>query len=142
MKRGKLTVIVGPMFSGKTGKLVALTKTLVSLNIPAVVIKPKIDSRYTDKPELHSHDHRTTTAKLVSDAQLSQLIKQLIQEKPHTVIIDEVQFFDKETALQAVEQLRSAGINVIIGGLLYDFRRRPFGATPQLFKMADANLLL
>jgi thymidine kinase len=46
MKKGKLTVIAGPMFSGKTGKLVALIEVFTKMGHKVLVVKPSIDIRY------------------------------------------------------------------------------------------------
>ncbi len=140
---GALTVVSGPMFSGKTGKLITMTEVLTSIGKTVVVVKPSIDSRYGKKAELHSHDHRTIKSLLV-DPELTpeDILTQVLVTKPHVVIVDEAQFFTASTILPVVEKLRSLGIDVIASGLQYDFRRRPFGAMPDLIGIADDTIYL
>jgi thymidine kinase len=58
------------------------------------------------------------------------------------VIFDEVQFFDKEKIKKVIAILKKRGIHVIAAGLLYDYTRHPFGATPELIGLADEWLEL
>jgi thymidine kinase len=55
------------------------------------------------------------------------------------VIFDEVQFFDKDKVKEVVNTLKKQGVHVIVSGLLYDFRRHPFGATSELIGLADES---
>ena len=43
----KLDIILGPMFSGKTTKLLEIMDTFDEQNIKYLAVKPKIDDRYT-----------------------------------------------------------------------------------------------
>ena len=45
---GYLELFIGPMFSGKTSKLIELYKQYKFCNIPVLVINHSIDNRYTD----------------------------------------------------------------------------------------------
>jgi thymidine kinase len=140
---GRLTVVTGPMFSGKTGKLITMTEVLTGIGKVVVVIKPSIDSRYGKKAELHSHDHRTIKSLLVDPELTPQdILKKVLETKPTVVIVDEAQFFTASTILPVVEKLRNMNIDVIASGLQYDFRRRPFGAMPDLIGIADDTIYL
>ena len=43
---GKLELIIGPMFSGKSTELIRQIKKFKAINKKILVIKPKIDDRY------------------------------------------------------------------------------------------------
>jgi thymidine kinase len=70
------------------------------------------------------------------------MIKKVLESEADAVIIDEVQFFNKEKIKQAIKILRDKGLQVIAAGLMYDFRRQPFGATADLLGLADESLEL
>lgn len=140
--RGKLTVIAGPMFSGKTGKLVAMVEVFTRMGYGVLTVKPRLDARYEAKNEIHSHDHKTSNALVVDGESPQSITKKILAEKPDKVIFDEVQFFDKEKVKDVIRALKRQGIHVIAAGLLYDYQRRPFGATPELMGLADERLEL
>lgn len=140
--KGKLTVIAGPMFSGKTSKLVAMAEVFTRMGFKVLTVKPKIDSRYGAKKEIHSHDHRSTTAMVVDGLNPSEIVSIILSGGYDKVIIDEVQFFEKKKIIDVALRLKKEGIDVIAAGLLYDYRRQPFGATPDLLGLADERLEL
>lgn len=140
--KGKLTVIAGPMFSGKTGKLVALVDVFTRMGHRVLTVKPSLDSRYSNKNEIYSHDHRKTPALIVDGLSPESIIDAIRQKNVDKVIFDEVQFFDKEKVLEIIKKLKKLGIHVIASGLMYDYMRKPFGATPELLGLADERLEL
>lgn len=140
--KGKLTVIAGPMFSGKTGKLVALIDVFTRMGHIVLTVKPSIDTRYGGKKEIHSHDHKKSKAMTVSSEVPEGTIKKILATHADKVIVDEIQFFNKERIIKAILKLKKFGIHVIAAGLLYDYKRQPFGATPDLMGLADEHLEL
>jgi len=142
VKKGRLTVIAGPMFSGKTSKLVAMVEVFTRMGHKVLTVKPKLDDRYGGKEEIHSHDHKKTPAIVVDGEKPQEIIDKILASGADKVIFDEVQFFDKKKVLKVIETLRNSGIHVIADGLLYDYQRKPFGATPDLMGLADERLEL
>jgi thymidine kinase len=140
--KGRLTVIAGPMFSGKTGKLVALVDVFSRMGYKVLTVKPKIDTRYGRKKEIHSHDHRISKAIVVGGETPELIIEKIMKTGADKVIFDEVQFFDKEKIKKVITILKKKGIHVIGAGLLYDYKREPFGVTPELMGLADERLEL
>lgn len=140
--KGKLTVIAGPMFSGKTGKLVAMVEVLSRMGHAVLTVKPSIDKRYGAMREIHSHDHRRSKALVLDDESPEEIINRIVAKKADTVIFDEVQFFDKAKILSVIHDLKKRGLHVIAAGLMYDYQRKPFGATPDLMGIADERLEL
>lgn len=139
-KKGKLTVLAGPMFSGKTGKLVAMVEVFTRMGHRVLTVKPKLDNRYGGKDEIHSHDHRATGAIVVDGESPHDIVEKILADGADKVIFDEVQFFDKEKVKDVISVLLKKGIHVIAAGLMYDYQRRPFGATPDLIGLADESL--
>jgi len=126
-----LTVIGGPMFSGKTTWL--LEKEKVLPNGSYELFKPNIDTRYAVH-EFVNHDGERIPARNLSTTsphfpQFSPEIK--------TILIDELNFFDETIILPVIKGQLKAGRNVFAAGLLYDFAQKPFGATLPLSKKAD-----
>lgn len=140
--KGKLTVIAGPMFSGKTGKLVAMVEVFSRMGHKVLTVKPKLDNRYGGHDEIHSHDHKTSAALVVDGESPEAIIEKILETKADKVIFDEVQFFDKDKVKAVIQILKKKGIHVIAAGLLYDYMRRPFGVTPDLMGLADERLEL
>ena len=141
-EKGKLTVISGPMFSGKTGKLVAMVEVFTNMGFKVLTIKPIIDARYSSKKEIHSHDHRTSDAIVINGESVDDVVSLIKRRKADKVIIDEAQFFENSKISLIVEKLLSLGIDVYAAGLMYDYKRQPFGAMPTLQGLADETLEL
>ena len=129
---GSLELIIGPMFSGKSTELLKKIKILKVINTSFLVIKPKIDNRYSEN-RLVSHDKQSESCMNVDNL---DSIDESIIEKFNTIIIDEGQFFKnlKKNVLYWVEKLNK---NVIIGGLDGDYKREPIGEILDLIPYAD-----
>lgn len=130
------------MFAGKTGKLVAMVEVFTRMGHKVLTVKPKLDTRYTSNDEIHSHDHRKTPAFVVDGLSPECIIGAIVEQGVDKVIFDEVQFFDKEKVLEIIKKLIQLGVHVIASGLMYDYMRKPFGATPELLGLADERLEL
>jgi len=141
-RRGKLTVVAGPMFSGKTSKLVAMVEVFTRMGYTVLTVKPKLDDRYGGHDEIHSHDHKKTAAIVVDGESPESIINKIVATEADKVIFDEVQFFEKDKVMYVIDVLRKKGIHVIAAGLLYDYQRKPFGSTPDLLGLADERLEL
>jgi thymidine kinase len=134
--RGKLEVIAGPMFAGKSSELLKRLLFLEHSGKKVLALKPHIDDRY-DPNNIVTHNHLSHDALAVIDL---ELVKDNYHIRPynfHTVFIDEVQFFDaKETSWFVEEGLRS-GVNFVCAGLDQDSRGVPFETTAMLLALAD-----
>lgn len=135
MKRlfpGGLSVICGPMFSGKTERLIKIAVRLQSRNIKTHVFKPIIDTRY-GLEVIASHSNLQFHADPIDTP--CQVL-QMINTDTQTVIIDEAQFFGFDI-IDVCNRLTSLGIEVIIAGLDQDFRGEPFGPMHLLMALAE-----
>ncbi|WP_084274425.1 thymidine kinase [Crocinitomix catalasitica] len=132
VKNAKLTVITGPMFSGKTKSLIQKISKYNSKNKAVLVCQPKIDSRYSQHSIL-SHD-KDTEVEAVSIANPAEILD--LFHKANIVAIDEVQFFDN-SIIPVVQEVLDAGKSIIVSGLDLDYAAKPFGTMPELMSMAD-----
>lgn len=126
-----LQVIVGCMFSGKSGELLRRVRRQMHAGREYQLFKPAIDNRYSAEA-VASHDGDRLPATIVKD--YDDLWKK-IEDKP-VYAIDEVQFLDSRI-IDLCVHLRKHGKLVIVAGLLTDFRGEYFPFTDGKKTMAD-----
>lgn len=137
MENGLLTLIVGPMFSGKTTELHRLFERKIRAGINCILIKYTKDDRYSTD-HVVSHKDMFGNYKQIPCVNISYLreLHDIISNstvKPETIFIDEIQFFpDKEV----IDDILSNGINVIASGLNGDWQRKMFPGMADLFSLA------
>jgi thymidine kinase len=129
---GKITVICGSMFAGKTEELIRLARRALYAKKRVQVFKPSVDDRY-DQTMVVTHMGVTHTA--VPVGSVKELRSKLLPET-ELVLIEEAQFFD-ESIVGLVVELADAGKDVVCAGLDQDFRRQAFGPMPKLLAAAD-----
>ncbi|MCL4236870.1 MAG: thymidine kinase [Anaerolineae bacterium] len=129
---GRVEVICGSMFSGKTEELIRRVRRATIARQTVQVFKPAIDSRHALQ-RVTSHNGQDFEAIPVNEA---RAILDQLQPGTTVVAIDEAQFFDA-AIVGVVDQLAARGIRVILAGLDTDFRGEPFGAMPDLLCRAD-----
>lgn len=128
---GRIEVVCGSMFSGKTEELIRRLKRAKIARQKVIIFKPDIDTRYS-KVDVVSHDHNIIASTPVRAP--GAILKNAIG---YDVIgIDEAQFFDHEL-VDVCNKLAYQGIRVIIAGLDMDFRGNPFGPIPDICAIAD-----
>ena len=131
LRRGRIEVICGSMFSGKTEELIRRLRRAQFARQKVEIFKPAIDTRYSDE-EVVSHD-RTSLLSTPVESSASIL---LLTSDTDVVGIDEAQFFD-HGIVDVCNELANRGIRVIIAGLDMDFKGQPFGPMPALMAVAD-----
>ena len=129
--RGRIEVICGSMFSGKTEELIRRMRRAKFARQKVEIYKPVIDTRYS-KEDVVSHDHNVITSTPVDSSSAILLFSGDID----VVGIDEAQFFDDGLA-DVCNQLANRGVRVIVAGLDMDYRGKPFGPIPSLLAIAD-----
>lgn len=130
--KGKLEVICGAMFSGKSEELIRRLKRQKIAQKEVIVIKPAIDTR-REVDYVTSHDGSKISAFPVEHA---GQVYELITPTTNVIGIDEAQFFSHEL-IGVVLELLDKNITIIIAGLNLDFRAVPFGPMPTLMALAD-----
>ena len=129
--KGRIEVICGSMFSGKTEELIKRIKKVEFSKQKFIVFKPKIDSR-NPKEKIVSHAKNEISSKIVEKA------KDIFSSGKNyeVVAIDEAQFFDKDLVV-ICNKLANKGIRVIVAGLDMDYKGNPFGPMPNLMACAE-----
>lgn len=128
---GRIEVVCGSMFSGKTEELIRRMKRAVFAHQKVEIFKPAIDTRYSDE-DVVSHDSNSIRSTPVESSASILLLSSDID----VVGIDEAQFLD-DGLVDVCNQLANRGVRVIIAGLDMDFKGVPFGPMPALCAIAD-----
>ena len=128
---GRIEVVCGSMFSGKTEELIRRLKRAKFARQRVEIFKPSIDTRYSDE-EVVSHDQNAIISTPIDSSSSILLLASDID----VVGIDEAQFLD-EGLVQVCNELANRGVRVIVAGLDMDFRGVPFGPIPALCAIAD-----
>ena len=131
MRRGRIEVICGSMFSGKTEELIRRIKRAMFAKQKVAIFKPAMDTRYSDD-DVVSHEGNS-----IPSTPIDSSTSILLMAQGYDIIgIDEAQFFDEHT-VDVCNQLAYQGVRVIIAGLDLDFKGEPFGPMPRLLAIAD-----
>ena len=130
-RQGRIEVICGSMFSGKTEELIRRMKRAEFAHQKVEIFKPAIDVRYSEE-DVVSHDkHAIPSTPLDSSSSIL-----LLSSDIDVVGIDEAQFFDNGI-VNVCNELANRGVRVIVAGLDMDFKGIPFGPMPALCAIAD-----
>jgi thymidine kinase len=128
---GRIEVVCGSMFSGKTEELIRRMRRAQFARQRVEIFKPSIDVRYSEE-DVVSHDQNHILSTPI-DSSASIL---LLSSDIDVVGIDEAQFFDMGL-VDVCNELANRGVRVIIAGLDMDYRGIPFGPMPALCAIAD-----
>lgn len=128
---GRIEVICGSMFSGKTEELIRRLRRAKFARQSVEIFKPAVDVRYS-AVDVVSHDDNSIPSTPVESAQNILLLASNVQ----VVGIDEAQFFD-DGLVDVCNQLANSGVRVIVAGLDMDYQGNPFGPMPKLMAIAD-----
>ena len=128
---GRIEVICGSMFSGKTEELIRRLKRAKFARQRVLIFKPSIDTRYSSD-DVVSHDSNSIASTPVATSE--DILRRGLEMD--VVGIDEAQFLD-DGLPRVCNALANAGVRVIVAGLDMDFRGQPFGPMPALCAIAD-----
>ena len=131
---GYLEIIIGPMWSGKTSRLLDLYTQYQVCEIPVVLINYLGDrERGVEAGQLKTHDGRC--AECHSVERLDEIPSSILTSA-RAVLINEAQFFPD--AVEGITRMvESMGKRVHAAGLDGDFMRRPFGDWLSLLPLSD-----
>ena len=130
-RRGRIEVICGSMFSGKTEELIRRMKRAQFAKQRVEIFKSSIDTRYSEE-NVVSHDQNTIRSTPIDSSGNILLLASDIE----VVGIDEAQFLD-DGLMDVCNQLANNGVRVIVAGLDMDYKGVPFGPIPALCAVAD-----
>tara|TARA_Y100001935_G_C17289130_1_gene502190 strand:- start:1127 stop:1798 length:672 start_codon:yes stop_codon:yes gene_type:complete len=134
--RGTLDVYAGPMYAGKTSKLLQRVLWLDHQQKKILVIKPSKDNRYNEDTIV---THNQLSYPCISFSEFSEIEDNynIMPYNYNTVCLDEIQFMHTKDTLSSVEMWLRNGVNVVAAGLDQDSRGIPFETTSQLLGLAD-----
>ena len=130
-RRGRIEVICGSMFSGKTEELIRRMKRAQFAKQRVEIFKSSIDTRYSEE-NVVSHDQNTIRSTPIDSSGNILLLASDID----VVGIDEAQFLD-DGLMDVCNQLANNGVRVIVAGLDMGYKGVPFGPIPALCAVAD-----
>jgi len=136
MKNGKLVSHVGPMGAGKTKKLVAIHDHLVSEGKEVVVFKHTNDIQRGGQIDKVVARDGSSVSGVVPLSTLSEILL-FDTDQFHTVLIDEIQFFDYEDTVPMLNALAISGINVHVFGLDVTSDNKAFGVMGSVLAQSD-----
>ncbi len=129
---GKLTLIVGPMYSGKTTELLSFVEIYKLGKKKIRVFKPKLDVRYgVDKVKAHSGIEEKAIP-----VESPREILETLDGDEKAVFVDEVQFFSEEM-YDVARELVDRDVDVFCAGLDMTYKQNPFKTTANLLSLAD-----
>lgn len=135
-KRGKLTVIAGPMFAGKTTKLLTLFSVLSKLDYSILCFKAEAKSN-GGMGHTQSHDDRSLSVIYIDMNKPEKILQYVGKQGIQKVIIDAIHFFPKDQFIKVVQKLLNQHIDVYVNGLIFDYRKQVYGATKELMRKAN-----
>ena len=129
---GRIEVICGPMFAGKTEELLRRVRRALIAGRRVVVVGHALDARAeTDRLASHAGlDHPSITASTAAE------IERAVASDVEIVAIDEAQFFGPDL-VPVVSRLADRGLVVIVAGLDVTFDAEPFEPLPTLMAVAE-----
>ena len=133
---GKIELIIGPMFSGKSTRLIEQMRKYVYKAKKTIMVKYYADQRYSEKSEVVTHDlikYDSINCKLLRNS--FETLKQY-----DVIGIDEGQFF--ADLVEVCEELALMGKIILIAALNGDFRMEPFPVIQRIISKADKIKLL
>lgn len=143
---GSLTLIVGPMFSGKSTELMSLVEKRTVIGKECLVFAHADDDRYTDETSpdratVSSHPSPLRASHHISAIEISNAMDAKTHVEQHGVRVD-VCAFDEGQFFEDLPRVREylcevKGIDMIVAGLSGDFQRRMFRPIGDLIPFAD-----
>jgi thymidine kinase len=125
-----LDIIIGPMFAGKSSRILSIVSRYASLGMSVLVVKHASDVRYGNEDDVITHDQRRVPCIRVES------LNEVRVESYQVIIVDEAHFFSGlvNFVKRVVEQ---EGRNLLLVGLDGDSHRRPFGELLECIPLAD-----
>lgn len=125
-----LEVIIGPMFSGKTSKLLDIYKICQFCDISVLIINHSLDNRFTNN-NLSSHDNKKAPCIFTNNLLNSGINFSNID----VILINEGQFFNDLYLF--VEEYLKHNKQIYVCGLDGDFEKKKFGHILDIIPLSD-----
>ena len=134
--RGTLETFVGAMFAGKTSELLKRILWAEHQGKKILVIKPKIDNRYSENL-ISTHNDLSHECFTMND--WNEVKSKFVLDKNNfdVLFLDEIQFLDPQSTITNVEEFLNAGIDIVCSGLDQDSRGIPWETSSFMLGLAD-----
>lgn len=132
---GRIEVICGCMFSGKTEELIRRVNHVQIARQRLVAFTPRRDTRYKIG-NLVSHNGLSVEAHIIESV---REIPDHLDDGVQVVALDELHFLEDtaDEVMAAIQSLADQGLRVLIAGLDQDYRAAPFPAMARLMAVAE-----
>ena len=125
------TLIIGPMFSGKSSELIRRCKRYISVGLRVAIFNSKKDIR-TKANSVRTHDGNVVEAISIED--FSEEWVTSVSNDYDVIAFDEGQFYDNLSDI--VRKLKDSK-HVLVSGLSGDYRCEPWETISKLMPLAD-----
>ncbi|CAM3382178.1 thymidine kinase [Isoptericola cucumis] len=132
-RTGRIEVVAGPMFAGKTEELVRRVHRAQIARREVVVVAHELDTR-SGVGRVASHSGLEVASATAGEA---GEIPGLVGAGTELLAVDEAQFFGAEL-VPVLVRLADAGLVVVVAGLSVTFDGRPFSPLPELMAVAES----
>ncbi|CAI2187096.1 2339_t:CDS:2 [Funneliformis geosporum] len=135
-QKGKLTLITGPMFAGKTEELLRQIHGAQYAQKEILIFKPFLNNHYATT-EINPY------LEIAQEVKESKEIEEYLKKQPRTgiIFVDGLHFFDPRI-VKTLNKLTKQGYLVVAAGLDQDFRGKPFKNTAFLLALAEKVIKL
>jgi thymidine kinase len=150
----RLEVIVGPMFSGKTERLIACLHRAQYARKRVRILKPAHDTRTQGSIASRAvtadgTTEVTATLSAIMVRSAADFARAIADDAYDVLAVDEAQFFPLDEPMtdslgwfgrairDLLRQKAKSDLRIIVAGLDMDFAEAPFGPMPGLLAMAD-----
>ncbi len=132
-RTGRIEVVAGPMFAGKTEELVRRVHRARIARREVVVVAHTLDTR-SGAGRVVSHSGLEAASATTGAA---QEIPGLVGPGTELLAVDEAQFFGPDLT-DVLVRLADTGLVVVAAGLCVTFDGRPFSPLPELMAVAES----
>jgi thymidine kinase len=131
---GILEIIIGPMFSGKSTKIISIVNRYTIINKKILVINHELDKVRNPCLSIKTHDNIMIPAVFSND--LYSIIETDTYKESDVIIIEEAQFFDNLYDF-VVKEVDNTSKKFILIGLSGGYKRQKIGELLDLIPMAE-----
>lgn len=131
---GRIEVICGCMFSGKTEELIRRMRQVIIARQPCRIFTPRLDTRYSAQ---HVASHAGARLEAVPISSINEVLAGA--EDLQVIALDELHFLEDppEAIVAGCQELADRGLRLIIAGLDQNYRAEPFPAMMHLMALAE-----
>ena len=120
-----LEVVMGPMFSGKSSYVLSYVRRHMATGMKVLVIKPNIDNRFSDKPEIVTHNDERIACTIWDVSKELYLSSEICCH--NYIVFEEAQFFKGLAKTVASLLTGKCNRHILVVGLDGDANQKPFG---------------